>query len=741
MLEEDREAIRNMKADFEEIAQLVDGGFRSCTSLSRRMNHYTTVYNAATRSAPLDYTTDPIGSNVEELLYMDFQEMLTRYLLKYSDLQEPSESQLFTRVLNVWKHYEVLMKLNRSAFAYLSRFYIVNFSKPSLHQVALRIFHEQVLRKNAPALIRVTHELLTAERKGEVVNREHIREAIELLSSVTAEQRHEIYIEQFLKRYLELTRNYHIGLVEEWSRCSTQTELLRQIEQAYDDENARCSYYFPQEDKQTIMANVEEVLLDSSVVLEKLLMSDGGFNAKLKSRDRNLLKLYYNLLSRRPKALAYLAELTKDGIAKEGAEKLKQYDSESRDVDFRRCVLDIMKLQDEFQDLSTECFAGHATMKRAVKEGLEKVYSGDVQLLKNPRGVVPVSKLLAYYADAVIQGNGCSSSEEELDRVIVALAYVTDRDTFLAHSRDLLAQRILFPRKKFDGNIERSFAQRISLCCGVSSTCYLEGMLHDVDIAEGFGAEEKLEAMGLLLPFTFGALVLKKGIWPPRIRSENFIPPPIIAGALRSFESVYLQGTKGRVLTWSHSNSSGDVQAKFTKGTKTLQMPGLHCWVLLAFNDNTRLTPNDLVELYNVAFEDVKSVFVSLVKVAILVRECNAETHSPHDIYTVNNDFTSKLKKVRVASTRDCSVGTPNPEEISREVEQDRTSAIDACLVRIMKSRRVLEHSKLVEECREKLLPIFSADPKLIKQRLEELLRKEFIERDANAPGTYRYIA
>ncbi|CBH13659.1 cullin, putative [Trypanosoma brucei gambiense DAL972] len=742
MLEEDLEAIRRMKADFEAIGELTDNEFRSDTTISKRMNHYSTVYNAATRITGYDDPRDPMGSGAEELLYVDFQEMLTRYLLKHSNLSAPSEMELFARILKVWERYKVMMKWNVNAFAYLSRFYIVNFSKPPLRQVALRIFHEQVLKKYVPTVVRVTHELLTAERKGEGVNREDVREAIELLSSVTVEQRQEIYNEQFLKQYLELTKDYYVALVAEWGESSSHTELLRQIEGAYNDEDVRCSYYFPPEDKRAVMVQVEEVLLDSSVVLDKLLKSKDGFIAKLKSREKNLLKLYYNLLSRRQKALACLADLTRDGITAEGSEKLRQYDNKERDIDFKSCVVDIMKLQDEFLTLSSECFDGDTTMLKAVKEGIERVYADGVRLTETVKRFVPMSELLAHYADSIIQGSGCSSSqEEELDRVITALSYVTDRDTFLAHSRDLLAQRILSPKKKFDDNIERSFAHRISHCCGVSSTCYLEGMLHDVDVAEGFRAADKLEAMGVKLPFAFDALVLKKGIWPPRIHSENFTPPPIISEALHSFEAAYLQGTRGRVLTWSYSNSSGDVHAAFKKGPKTLVMPGLQCWVLLAFNGANQLTVDDVVGRFGMTFDDAKPVLLSLVKASILIRESNFPTVSLHDIFIVNDNFTSKLKKMKIAMGRDQNIVAAQSEEVAREVEEDRKPAIDACLVRIMKSRRVLEHSMLVEECKERLLPTFSADPKLVKQRIEELIRKEFIERDANTPGLYRYAA
>ncbi|RNF01112.1 cullin [Trypanosoma rangeli] len=740
MLEEDREALRRMKADFEAIAELTESEFTSNTGYARRMNHYSTVYTAATRTTNVRSFSDAFGYYVDELLYTDFQEMLTRYLLKYCDLQASSQVHLFGKILKLWDHYKVLMKWNMGAFAYLSRFYIVNCAKPSLQQVALNIFLEQVVKKNVNVISRVTQDLLCAERNGEAVNRDQIRGAIELLSSVSGEKKDEIFLEPFLKPYVARTRAYYEGLIVEWSKSSTPSELLRQIEQAHNEERSRCTCYFSPEDGQKIMTNVEEVLLESPMTMEKLLKSDSGFITALRSRDEDLLKLYYNLLSCRTKSLVYLSNLTRDEIIAEGKERLLQHDLQ-KEIEVRSCVADMLQLQDDFMQLLSRCFQGHAIMLKSVRGGLEKAFSGSVHVSRGPQRLVPFSELLACYVDAVIQGNEGATVEEELERAVAALSYVTDRDTFLAHSRELLAQRILFPRKKIDEVTERSLIQRVSQCCGVSSTSCLEGMLYDVNISEGFGATEKLEAAGEAPSFTFNVLVLKKGIWPPRIQSESFMPPRIIQQTLRAFQRIYLEGTTGRVLTWSYSNSNGDVRAVFKKGVKILSMTGLQCWVVLAFNDVKELTLNDLMNLFGVSVEDARPVLLPLLKCSILRGESGAATIQPLEKFCINENFSSKWKKVRVPMAPFRRDGLLHSEAIAKEVEEDRRPAIDACLVRIMKSRRVLSHSSLLEECQQKLSHLFSADPKFIKQRIEELIRKEYIERDQNDPGVYQYTA
>jgi len=47
-------------------------------------------------------------------------------------------------------------------------------------------------------------------------------------------------------------------------------------------------------------------------------------------------------------------------------------------------------------------------------------------------------------------------------------------------------------------------------------------------------------------------------------------------------------------------------------------------------------------------------------------------------------------------------------KKIIEDVNEDRRYAIDACIVRIMKSRKVLAHAELLTECVEQLRRTFN---------------------------------
>ena len=74
-----------------------------------------------------------------------------------------------------------------------------------------------------------------------------------------------------------------------------------------------------------------------------------------------------------------------------------------------------------------------------------------------------------------------------------------------------------------------------------------------------------------------------------------------------------------------------------------------------------------------------------------------------------------------------------------KHIEIERGTTIDAAIVRIMKSRKIMSHVLLVAEILDHL-SFFIPDPKQIKQRIEMLIEKEYLKRDAKDVKTYHYM-
>ncbi|KAI7983340.1 Cullin-1 [Camellia lanceoleosa] len=78
-------------------------------------------------------------------------------------------------------------------------------------------------------------------------------------------------------------------------------------------------------------------------------------------------------------------------------------------------------------------------------------------------------------------------------------------------------------------------------------------------------------------------------------------------------------------------------------------------------------------------------------------------------------------------------------KKVVEDVDKDICYAIDASIVRIMKSHKVLGHQQLVMECVEQLSRMFKPDFKAIKKRIEDLITRDYLERDKENPNLFRY--
>ena len=75
------------------------------------------------------------------------------------------------------------------------------------------------------------------------------------------------------------------------------------------------------------------------------------------------------------------------------------------------------------------------------------------------------------------------------------------------------------------------------------------------------------------------------------------------------------------------------------------------------------------------------------------------------------------------------------------DIMRDRSIKLEAAIVRIMKSRRVLSYNALVKEVVEQVQRWFTPQIPMIKRAIESLLDQEFIRRKGKDSRTFEYIA
>uniref|UniRef100_A0A2N9HCU3 Cullin family profile domain-containing protein n=1 Tax=Fagus sylvatica TaxID=28930 RepID=A0A2N9HCU3_FAGSY len=187
--------------------------------------------------------------------------------------------------------------------------------------------------------------------------------------------------------------------------------------------------------------------------------------------------------------------------------------------------------------------------------------------------------------------------------------------------------------------------------------------------------------------------VLTSGFW-PSYKSFDLSLPLEMVRCVEVFKGFYETRTKHRKLRWIYSLGTCTINGKFESKHIELIVSTSQAAALLLFNNADRLSYSEIMTQLNLNHDDV--------------------------------------------------IPPPTVDERRRvieEVNNDRRYTIDAAIVRIMKSHKVLGHQQLVMECVEQLGRMFKPDIKTIKKRIEDLITRDYLERDKENPNIFRYLA
>ena len=147
---------------------------------------------------------------------------------------------------------------------------------------------------------------------------------------------------------------------------------------------------------------------------------------------------------------------------------------------------------------------------------------------------------------------------------------------------------------------------------------------------------------------------------------------------------------------------------------------------------------NNLLKEIQGTAKEVKKHLLGLIKAKILTKTSKGRTLFPDDIIAVNTKYAGKLIRIQleVISTE----VELDKEKLVESVDDNRKYFLEAALVKIMKARRTLDHASLITEAIKLSQLRFVPDIKMIKDRIEALIEKEFIRRDQGSGGLYHYI-
>lgn len=495
----------------------------------------------------------------------------------------------------------------------------------------------------------------------------------------------------------------------------------------------------------------------------ELLEKEGtGLRALLKSHAEADLFRLYALYSAIPSSLPPIAHMLQAHIVEQGMSLLAQSSSAppagggdvaaggaaaaaaaaSSSAPKSSYIEELMRMHALYFELVRSAFNGHTTFQKALKDAFEAILNNRTHY----GGGATAAELLATYADDVLRKGGLQLESAQLDKTLDAIvrlfSYLVDKDLFAEFYRKQLATRLLTQRSA-SSDAEKSMIGKLKLSMGAQFTSKLEGMFNDMRNAQEhqadfarFCAERNLQMQGV----EFSVQTLTTGFWPSYPIDELQLPP-VLQNCLDSFRVYYDSRTNNRKLRWIHDLGIVSLAGNFAKRRLELVVSTVQAAVLLQFNEAEELTIQQLTDLTKMQPEVIKQVLKSLVSGKFkLLNKFPAEGYSVQHRMRVNPSFQSAQLRVRIPNA--VRKTTPKEREnAAQSVQDERKHAMEANIVRIMKARKTISHQQLMLEVSAQLMKYFQPDPRAIKQRIEDLIQREYMRRDEEAASTYHYLA
>ncbi|XP_062027652.1 cullin-1-like isoform X1 [Rosa rugosa] len=660
---------------------------------------HTTIFNMCTQKPPYDYSKE---------LYRKYQETCHEYYRDtceefITSTNQPDEFVL-RELVKIWEHHKLMVYWLPGIFAYLDRYFVPREKLSTLNElVAVNRFHDLVYQRvNAKVRDAIVH-LIDKERSGEEIDRAAVKKAVNVIVEIGMGTVN-AYESDFESDLLRNAGEYYSRKASSWIlEVKSDADYMSKAEECLRKERDRASHCFHASSERKLVQRVQHELFEPLASI---------FKQKVTAEGATMVR-----------------DAAKDKASSDGAGLAEQV-----------LVKNLIKLHDKHMAYVNHCFKNYYPFRKALKEAFEVFCNRDVAGISS-------AELLAAFCDNLLKSRrnemvmGEQEIEETLEKVVsTLLPYLSDKDLFAEFYRKRLARRLLFDHCLSKDHEERILTQ-MKQQCGAPFTSKMEGMVTDLALSEDIQMrfQEYLQSNPNVnhLEMDLTVTVLTTGFW-PSYKSFNVNIPEELVRCVEVFKGFYETKTKHRKLTWVYSLGSCNIVGKFEPKKVELVVSTYQAALLLLFNTADRLSYSEIATRLNLNHDDLVRILHSLscAQYKILIKKPNTKTISPNDDFEFNSKFTHRMRKIKIPLPR----VVEERKEVIGNVNNDRRYAIDAAIVRIMKRQKVLGHLQLVTECVEQLRHTFKPDIKAIKKRIEDLVTRDYIERDKKNATVYRYI-
>jgi cullin 3 len=614
------------------------------------------------------------------------------------------------------------------------------------------LFRDEIL--NSPAsendgrallglLNHVILDQIQMERDGDVIDKHLIKSCVWMLEGLhedeTESEEKRLYTVSFEAEYLETSRAFYKDESESLLRFSDAGAYCKHARRRIYEEDERCKQTLLESTGPKIQKVVEDELIKNRI--HELVEMESGVRFMIDNDRLDELNLVYDLNRRvdekkteltraiQKRVVEMGTDINNDAIVAsqapapasapapsgDGADKTKRIVQEKslnqQTVAAIKWVEDVLLLKDKFDKFWRESFESDGLLQQA----LTRSFADFINSSSFPRSSEYISLFIDENMKKGIKGKTESEIDAVLEKAIVLLRYVQDKDLFERYYKKHLCRRLLM-NKSISNEVEKQMISKMKIELGNNFTLKLEAMFKDMTISEELSAGYKKHVEGLgekdpkridlninvLTSMTWSLETMggsaEDGEGRPRC---NF--PPAVEKVKRGFEKFYNQKHSGRQLSWLANMGSADIRATFRKVPQKdgsfkerrheLNVPTYGMVILLLFNDlaaDQHLTFEEIQAQTNIPPSDLIRNLQSLAvapKTRILVKEPMSKDVKPTDKFFFNEGFNGKFVKIKVGviSSGNKVESDRERRETEKKNDDSRQFCVEAAIVRIMK--------------------------------------------------------
>eukprot|EP00908_Phaeocystis_cordata_P011472 Transcript_22378.p1 GENE.Transcript_22378~~Transcript_22378.p1 ORF type:complete len:566 (-),score=323.93 Transcript_22378:101-1798(-) len=562
------------------------------------------------------------------------------------------------------------------------------------------------------------------------------RGLIKTITGMLMELGQDVYSRDFEQPFLQRSADFYKIESNEYLAQNSAPDYMKKAEQRLEEEEARVSHYLDARTEPKIKEVAERELV-ARHMRQLAEMQHSGCIVMLEDNKVDDLARMYKLFKRVTQptpGLQVIREIMSAHVKQRGTELVQEEQHKGDPVLY---VDGLLTLRDKYAQVIDQAFEADKQFTNALNQAFEHF----INLNQHS------PEYISLFVDDQLRKGMKGTSEEEveqvLDKVVMLFRYLQEKDVFEKYYKQHLAKRLLGGRSVSD-DAERSMIGKLKHECGYQFTSKLEGMFMDMKVSAdtqdafrvALGGSSKVDGIELQVH------VLTTGFWPTQVGAKCTLPLQI-ARCCEVFKDQYLKQHSGRRLTWQTNMGSADLKAVFKSRKHEINVSTYCMCVLLMFNNADTLTYAQIAEATEIPVSDLKRALQSLAcaKFKILRKEPVGRDVDDSDSFSFNEDFSAKQLRFKVGTVSAQKENEAEKQETRQKVDEDRKPQIEAAIVRIMKSRKEMEHNALIAEVTTQLTSRFVPHPNVIKKRIESLIERDFLERDKGNWRKYKYLA